>query len=78
MLSKNYLQLTNETVRDQFLTPMGMMCAPIVKHESIVEWQDLPILKGFVKPTRHLGKAEDQNDHEHDVIFLYIDMCLIM
>jgi len=45
MLSKNYLQLTNEMVRDQFLMPMGMLYAPVVKHESIVEWQDLPISK---------------------------------
>jgi len=44
-LSKNYLQLTNEMVRDQFLMLMGMMYAPIVKHESIVEWWDLPISK---------------------------------
>ena len=45
LLSKNYLQLTNEMVRDQFLTPMGMLYALIVKHESIVEWWELPILK---------------------------------
>jgi len=45
MLSKNYLQLTNEMVRDQFLMPMGMLYAPIVKHKSIVEQWDLPISK---------------------------------
>jgi len=27
MLSKNYLQLTNEMVRDQFLMPIGMLYA---------------------------------------------------
>jgi len=26
-------------------SPMGMLYAPIVKHESIVEWWDLPISK---------------------------------
>ena len=45
MLSKNYLHLTNEMVRDQFLMLMGMLYALIVKHESIVERWDLPILK---------------------------------
>jgi len=45
MLSKNYLQLTNEMVRDQFLTLMGMLYALIVKHKSIVERRDLPISK---------------------------------
>jgi len=45
MLSKKYLQLTNEIVWDQFLTPMGMLYALIVKHKSIVERQDLPISK---------------------------------
>jgi len=45
MLSKNYLQLTNEMVRDQFLMPMGMLYALLVKHESIVEQQYLPISK---------------------------------
>jgi hypothetical protein len=27
---------------------------------------------------RHLGRVEDRNDHVDDVIFPYIDMCLIM
>jgi len=38
---------------------------------------EIPHEIGYAKPVRHLGKAEDQNNHEDDVIFLYIEMCLI-
>jgi len=41
----HYANDCNEMVRDQFLTPMGMLYALIVKHESIVEQRDLPISK---------------------------------
>jgi len=32
---------------------------------------------GYAKPARHLVRVEDQNDQGDDVIFPYIDMCLI-
>jgi len=38
---------------------------------------ELPHEIGYAKPVRHLGKAEDQNNHKDDVIFLFIEMCLI-
>jgi len=45
MLTKYYLQPTDKMVRDQVWMPMGMLYAPIVKLESIVGLQDLPILR---------------------------------